>query len=145
MSLPSVRNLFPSPCYAVEATGVIYLIVTSKSIVSWRHTFDTPLLLMSYPLDFNLRRVAKLRQVSIKTARDWRDSENRKWFLALEDLARFRKERGRDIIDTEGRSFFDELNLAELEVEQSRREVLEAEVVEVGLAELDSLPCPSSS
>ena len=85
---------------------------------------------MSYPLDFNLRRVAKLRQVSIKTARDWRDSENRKWFLALEDLARFRKERGRDIIDTERRSFFDELNLAELEVEQSRREILEAEVIE---------------
>ena len=129
----------------MEATCPIYLIVTSKSIVSWRHTFDTPLLLMSYPLDFNLRRVAKLRQVSIKTARDWRDSENRKWFLALEDLARFRKERGRDIIDTEGRSFFDELNLAELEVEQSRREILEAEVIEVGLAELASLPCPSSS
>ena len=129
----------------MEATCPIYLIVTSKSIVSWRHTFDTPLLLMSYPLDFNLRRVAKLRQISIKTARDWRDSENRKWFLALEDLARFRKERGRDIIDTEGRSFFDELNLAELEVEQSRREILEAEVIEVGLAELGSLPCPSSS
>jgi len=107
--------------------------------------FDTPLLLVSYPLDFNLRRVAKLRQVSIKTARDWRDSENRKWFLALEDLARLRKERGRDIIDTERRSFFDELNLAELEMEQSRREILEAEVVEVGLAELASLPCPSSS
>ena len=107
--------------------------------------FDTPLLLVSYPLDFNLRRVAKLRQVSIKTARDWRDSENRKWFLALEDLARFRKERGRDIIDTERRSFFDDLNLAELEVEQSRREILEAEVVEVGLAELASLLCPSSS
>lgn len=129
----------------MEATCPIYLIVTSKSIASRRHTFDTPLLLMSYPLDFNLRRVAKLRQVSIKTARDWRDSENRKWFLALEDLARFRKERGRDIIDTEGRSFFDELNLAELEVEQSRREILEAEVIEVGLSELDSLPCPSSS
>ena len=129
----------------MEATCPIYLIVTSKSIVSRRHTFDTPLLLMSYPLDFNLRRVAKLRQVSIKTARDWRDSENRKWFLALEDLARFRKEKGRDIIDTERRSFFDELNLAELEVEQSRREMLEAEVIEVGLAELASLPCPSSS
>ena len=132
----------------MEATGGIYLSLASKSIASRGDTplaFDTPLLLVSYPLDFNLRRVAKLRQVSIKTARDWRDSENRKWFLALEDLARFRKERGRDIIDTERRSFFDELNLAELEMEQSRREILEAEIVEVGLAELASLPCPSSS
>ena len=146
MYLPRVRNLFFPPNSAVEATGVIYLSMASKSIASYRDTrFDTPLLLVSYPLDFNLRRVAKLRQVSIKTARCWRDSENLKWFLALEDLARFRKERGRDIIDTERRSFFDELNLAELEMEQSRREILEAEVVEVGLAELASLPCPSSS
>jgi len=38
VSLPSVRNLFPSPCYAVEATGVIYLIVASKSIASRRYT-----------------------------------------------------------------------------------------------------------
>ena len=33
-----------------------------------------------------LKKVAHLRQVSIKTARDWRDSSNSKWFLALEEL-----------------------------------------------------------
>jgi hypothetical protein len=31
-------------------------------------------------------KVARLRQVSIKTARDWRDSSNDKWFMALEEL-----------------------------------------------------------
>ena len=33
-----------------------------------------------------LKKVAHLRQVSIKTARDWRDSSNNKWFLAVEEL-----------------------------------------------------------
>jgi hypothetical protein len=41
---------------------------------------------MSRPLDEMLKKVAHLRQVSIKTARDWRDSSNNKWFLALEEL-----------------------------------------------------------
>jgi hypothetical protein len=41
---------------------------------------------MPRPLDETLKKVAHLRQVSIKTARDWRDSSNNKWFLALEEL-----------------------------------------------------------
>ena len=41
---------------------------------------------MPRPLDETLKKVARLRQVSIKTARDWRDSSNEKWFLALEEL-----------------------------------------------------------
>ena len=41
---------------------------------------------MPRPLDETLKKVARLRQVSIKTARDWRDSSNNKWFLALEEL-----------------------------------------------------------
>jgi len=41
---------------------------------------------MPRPLDETLKKVARLRQVSIKTARDWRDSSNDKWFLALEEL-----------------------------------------------------------
>jgi hypothetical protein len=57
-------------------------------------------------LDFNLRRVAKLRQVTIKTARDWRDGENRKWFSALEELKELKRKTGRDIIDAEPRGFF---------------------------------------
>ena len=41
---------------------------------------------MPRPLDETLMKVARLRQVSIKTARDWRDSSNDKWFMALEEL-----------------------------------------------------------
>jgi hypothetical protein len=41
---------------------------------------------MPRPLDETLKKVARLRQVSIKTARDWRDSSNDKWFMALEVL-----------------------------------------------------------
>jgi hypothetical protein len=41
---------------------------------------------MSRLLDETLKKVAQLKQVSIKTARDWRDSSNDKWFLALEEL-----------------------------------------------------------
>ena len=41
---------------------------------------------MPRPLDETLKKVARLRQVSIKTARDWRDSSNDKWYMALEEL-----------------------------------------------------------
>lgn len=58
-------------------------------------------------LDYNLRRVAKLRQVSIKTARDWRDGGNRKWLSALEELEELRRKTGRDIFESETRGFFD--------------------------------------
>lgn len=37
-------------------------------------------------LDPALVRVARHRQVSIKTARDWRDSDNRKWHDALAEI-----------------------------------------------------------
>ena len=39
-------------------------------------------------LDYRLRQVAALRQVSIKTARDWRDSQNHKWEEALAEIAK---------------------------------------------------------
>ena len=94
---------------------------------------------MAYSLDINLRRVAKLRQVTIKTARDWRDSENLKWFTALEELVRLRKERGRDIINIESPSFFD--SLACLEVDSERMDTQEVQVIQEALSELASLPC----
>ena len=37
-------------------------------------------------LDERLKMVAFSRQVSIKTARDWRDSSNDKWFVALAEI-----------------------------------------------------------
>ena len=37
-------------------------------------------------LDPALVRVARHRQVSIKTARDWRDADNRKWHEALAEI-----------------------------------------------------------
>ena len=94
---------------------------------------------MAYSLDINLRRVAKLRQVTIKTARDWRDSENLKWFTALEELVRLRKERGRDIINIESPSFFD--SLACLEVDSERMDTQEVQAIQEALSELASLPC----
>ena len=96
---------------------------------------------MSYPLDINLRRVAKLRQVTIKTARDWRDSENLKWFTALEELVKLRKERGRDIINLEPIGFFE--SLACLEVDSERMDTQEAQVIQEALSDLSSLPCSS--
>jgi len=123
----------------VEATGVIYLSMASKSIASYRDTrFDIASLYMSYPLDINLRRVAKLRQVTIKTARDWRDSENLKWFTALEELVKLRKERGRDIINLEPVGFFE--SLACLEVDSERMDIQETQVIQEALSDLSSLP-----
>ncbi|NCY21757.1 hypothetical protein EBX31_07355 [bacterium] len=50
-------------------------------------------------LDYRLRQVAALRQISIKTSRDWRDSRNHKWEEALAEIAKQeaaeRKSRGR--------------------------------------------------
>lgn len=96
---------------------------------------------MSYPLDINLRRVAKLRQVTIKTARDWRDSENLKWFTALDELVKLRKERGRDIINLEPIGFFE--SLACLEVNTDRMDTQDTQAIQEALSDLASLPCPS--
>jgi hypothetical protein len=93
---------------------------------------------MSYPLDINLRRVAKLRQVTIKTARDWRDSENLKWFTALEELVKLRNERGRDIINLEPIGFFE--SLACLEVDSERMDTQEAQAIKESLSDLSSRP-----
>ena len=58
---------------------------------------------MSRLLDYRLRLVAKLRQVSIKTARDWRDGGNKKWDKAIKEL----RKAGHNIPDTT-KSFFDQ-------------------------------------
>ena len=135
-------NLFLSPCYAVEPTGTLYSIPALKSIASRETPALTSLpLSMSYPLDINLRRVAKLKQVTIKTARDWRDSENLKWFNALEELVRLRKERGRDIINLEPVGFFE--SLASLEVDSERMDIQETQHIQESLADLASLPRPA--
>ena len=78
---------------------------------------------MSYLLDPNLRRVAKLRQVTIKTARDWRDSENRKWFRALEELAEQKRKTGRDNLTPSSDDPFaglDELDIEAVVVEETQ-------------------------
>lgn len=63
---------------------------------------------MSRLLDYRLRLVAKLRQVSIKTARDWRDGGNRKWDKAIKEL----RKAGHSIPDPNS-SFFDQVREAE--------------------------------
>ena len=117
----------------MATTGVIYSIVTLKPIACHGYAgisgclgvsgiagytgntgdtpFDTRSPHMSYPLDFNLRRVAKLRQVTIKTARDWRDSENHKWFKALEELKKQRILHSDESFG--GRAFWDDLSILE--------------------------------
>lgn len=99
--------------YSSSASKTFRIAVTTDTLADTcqgnTSAFDIAGFAMSYPLDFNLRRVAKLRQVTIKTARDWRDSENRKWFQALEELSELRRRTGRDIIRTEPVGFFESL------------------------------------
>lgn len=70
---------------AVRTTLVDFLFGHLKSLRE-RHTFDTLRTGMPIRLDYRLRQVAALRQVSIKSARDWRDSENHKWEEALAEI-----------------------------------------------------------
>lgn len=67
----------------VATTGVVYLIGGSEAFRITETRFDTPAPSMPRLLDPDLKRVARHRQVSIKTARDWRDADNRKWHDAL--------------------------------------------------------------
>ena len=46
--------------------------------------------LMPRRLDYRLSQVAALRQITIKTARDWRDSENKKWATAISEIENLR-------------------------------------------------------
>ena len=76
---------------------------------------------MAYGLHPNLRRVAKLRQVTIKTARDWRDSENQKWFQALEELEELRRTTGTDILSPIPADILEDLKELEVETEVMQR------------------------
>lgn len=76
---------------------------------------------MAYGLHPNLRRVAKLRQVTIKTARDWRDSENQKWFQALEELEELRRTTGTDILSPVPTDVLGDLKELEVETEVIQR------------------------
>ena len=44
-------------------------------------------------LDYRLRQVAELKQVTIWTARSWRDSGSKKWFEALAAVERENEKR----------------------------------------------------
>ena len=46
--------------------------------------------LMPRRLDYRLTQVAALRQITVKTARDWRDSENKKWATAISEIENLR-------------------------------------------------------
>jgi hypothetical protein len=50
---------------------------------------------MARPLDYRLKQVAALRQVSIKTAREWKQGANKKWFDALAAVEKENKKRER--------------------------------------------------
>lgn len=44
-------------------------------------------------LDYRLRQVAELKQVTIWTARSWRDSGSKRWHAALADVERENEKR----------------------------------------------------
>ena len=71
----------------MATTLVDFLVMPSESLRG-KHTIDTAGTSMPCRLDYRLRQVAALRQVSIKTSRDWRDSENHKWMEALVEIAK---------------------------------------------------------
>jgi hypothetical protein len=80
---------------------------------------------MSLGLHPDLRRVAKLRQVTIKTARDWRDSENQKWFKALGELEELRRKTGFDILAPIIADALADLKELEVETEVMQREEID--------------------
>jgi hypothetical protein len=80
---------------------------------------------MSLGLHPDLRRVAKLRQVTIKTARDWRDSENQKWFKALGELEELRRKNGFDILAPIIADALADLKELEVETEVMQREEID--------------------
>jgi hypothetical protein len=67
----------------VATTPAVYSIGWGESFRVTGTRFDSPAQEVPRLLDPALLRVARHRQVSIKTARDWRDSDNRKWHDAL--------------------------------------------------------------
>ena len=69
--------------HAVETTPVVSLSVPFKT---FKGNVDSIRKLMPRRLDYRLGQVAALRQVSIKTARDWRDSQNKKWAKAISEI-----------------------------------------------------------
>ena len=68
---------------AVKTTPVVSLSVPFKT---FKGNVDSIRKLMPRRLDYRLGQVAALRQVSIKTARDWRDSQNKKWAKAISEI-----------------------------------------------------------
>jgi len=88
---------------AVVDTFVVPLCTASQIL---KGNVDSSCMLMPRRLDYRLSQVAALRQISIKTARDWRDSENKKWATAIceiEDLRRdqrIKKRQGKTVLPT---------------------------------------------
>ena len=72
----------------VRVTAVNPTLVSSLNTPfgALRKHVDSVRKLMPRRLDYRLSQVAALRQVTIKTARDWRDSENGKWATAISEI-----------------------------------------------------------
>ena len=85
-------------------------------------------------LDFNLRCVAKLRQVSIKTARDWRDGGNQKWDSALTELTEQERKTGKDIFGNPTGGFFD--------IDVEIPDIQETPEMQRALAEIEAFALP---
>ena len=90
-------------------TEVIFFKAQNRGGIDWRllftrllqniaehtHAIDTAGIDMARPLDYRLKQVAALRQVSIKTAREWKQGANKKWFEALAAVEKENKKRER--------------------------------------------------
>ena len=88
---------------AVITTAVDFSCTPFKPL---RGNVDSLGKLMPRRLDYRLSQVAALRQITIKTARDWRDSENKKWATAITEIENLRcdqrkkKRQGKTVLPT---------------------------------------------
>jgi hypothetical protein len=76
----------------VATTRVDFLSVTLKSFKEGGRVDDAFPYMPKY-LDYRLRQVSELRQVTIWTARSWRDSGSKKWHEALAAVERENEKR----------------------------------------------------
>jgi len=90
--LAGIRNLFFRGQIGVATTPVDFLSVALKSFKEGERVDEASPDMPKY-LDYRLRQVAELKQVTIWTARAWRDSGNKRWFEALAAVQRENEKR----------------------------------------------------
>ena len=76
--------------HGITAVNPTFVSSSCMPFGALRKHVDSIRKLMPRRLDYRLSQVAALRQITIKTARDWRDSENKKWATAISEIENLR-------------------------------------------------------